>query len=565
MKKQKLFEKAKDLPIKPGCYLMKNSRGDVIYVGKAKSLKSRVSSYFSGAEKDKKTTILVGHISDFEFILVASDAESYVLENNLIKKHSPKYNIRLKDDKSYPYVYLDLGEKYPRIEYKRKFKRKSSMEIFGPFTTGSNVKEVVKLLRKLFYVRDCSNRQLKSRKRPCLLFQMDQCQGPCVSKVSEAEYSRHISKIVQFFCGRPEPTLMALEERMQNYAEIEEFEKAASIRDSIKRLEEFVSQSVQQNAEDLKGERSLDVIGFYKGDEEVELSFFIVRNGILLGSKNFSFRGLVSDSNLDEEIERYILQYYEKTNDSIPKRIVISFERNRRDIFGEALNLLLNERSPHKVRFSGSNGTFKSISGLVDQQAKEYQRVRLSHQESIYSGLKRLGELLGMSERPVVLECYDIAVWSGSSPTASQVVFHEGRPDRSAYRHFHMEEREEGNNDFEMMKEVLTRRMAHGVLPDAFIVDGGKGQINSFVSVLRDLGLDIPVAGIAKERTTSDFKSKEVEKSEERLVIPGRSNSYPLRKNPALFRILVEMRDEAHRFSRRLHHKAELKRIIPGI
>ncbi len=563
MKKEQLLQKAKDLPTKPGCYLMKDSRGEIIYVGKAKSLKSRVSSYFNNSEKTPKTQILVGHIVDFDFFLAASDAESYVLENNLIKKYSPKYNIRLKDDKSYPYVFLDLAASFPRIEYKRKFKRKKTMEIFGPFTTGSNIKEVVKLLRKLFYIRDCSDHQFKSRKRPCLLFQMGQCQAPCVKKVTKEEYAKNVDKVINFFSGKPEVVLNDLDSRMYQFAENEEFEKAASIRDSIQMLNEFINQSVQQNAEDLKGERSIDVIGIFKGDEEVELSFFIVRNGLLLGSKNFSFSSLLTDD-LDEEIERYLLQYYEKTNDSLPSRIVFPFNKERRELFGEALNLILKNKEMGKVQLSGNQGTFKAIAHLVHDQAVEHQRIRLSHQESLFSGLKRLGELLGMKERPVVLECYDIAIWNGSSPTASQIVFHEGRPDRSHYRHYHLEVREEGNNDFEMMKEVLARRIPHGNLPDAFIVDGGKGQVSSFMAVLEDLKIDIPVAGIAKERTKSDFKSKDIEKSEERLVIPGRSNSYPLRKAPALFKILVEMRDEAHRFSRRLHHKTELKRVIPG-
>lgn len=561
---QKLLEFAKSLPTKPGCYLMKNSTDEIIYVGKAKNLKSRVSSYFNNSEKNNKTTILVSHIKTVEFMVVGTDAEAYILENNLIKKHSPRYNIRLKDDKSYPYMIIDNSKKFPRIEYKRKFRRKTSMDIYGPFVSGSNISNVIKVLRKYFKIRDCSDHQLKQRKVPCLLHQMDMCDAPCVNKVTESDYLKSIGLIKEFITGKNDYVLNSLEEKMLESSEKEEFEKAASIRDDLTILTEFSSERKLQLVENLQKDINVDIISYYQGKDEVEISIYIMRDGILLGHKNFNFSIFQCDDDVEMEFEKYILQYYRNTNDSLPARVVLPLDSKKRTVFKKAINGLLDDSIQTSIQISGIEHTYKKLSKLVYDQAMETQKVRLTNSESVYSALAKLKELLGLKERPVVLECYDIAVWDGHSPTASQIVFHDGVPDKKAYRHYALETREEGNNDFAMMKEVLSRRIKYGKLPDVFIVDGGKGQVSSFQSVLREFGIDTPVAGIAKERTKSNFKSSSVAKTEERLIIPNRLNPYSLSRFPALFRIVVQMRDEAHRFSRRLHHKKELKRVIPG-
>jgi excinuclease ABC subunit C len=557
--KIKLSDKAKSLPTKPGCYLMKNSSSEIIYVGKAKSLRNRVSSYFSNAQKNGKTEILISHIREFDFVLTQTDAEAFVLENTLIKKHIPKYNIRLKDDKSYPYVVIDHNEKFPRIQYKRKLKKKKRIEIFGPFVHGSNISEVIRIVTKAFKLRDCSLREFKSRKEPCLLFQMKQCDAPCVNKISFENYEVEMNCALDVFRGKGRKSLRALEKRMLLYAEKEDFEQAAMVRDYIETLNSFISFSKQENAQMHTGQKNVDLVSYHQGDIEIDLSIYIIRNGIMLGHKNFHFPNQYIGESLEEEICAYLFQYYTESFDTYPEHLILPFKDS---VFKTMKDAMENLEQAILVKSPGKR--FKSLMDLATSQAFESQRVRLSNQESIYVGLNKLKDLLKLKERPIVLECYDIAIWQGASPAASQIVFIEGKAEKTRYRHYKMQELPEGNNDFAMMSELISRRIKHGALPDVFIVDGGKGQISSFQAVLEEQEVEIPVVGIAKSKSgkNQNFSDKDVYKSEERLFIPGRVNPYYLRKNMSLYRIIVQMRDEAHRFSRRLHHKNEKSRTF---
>lgn len=557
----KLEEKARILPTKPGCYLMKNKAEQIIYVGKAKNLRARVSSYFNNSPKNAKTEILVSHIRDFDFIITENDAESFVLENNLIKKHSPKYNIRLKDDKSYPYVVINHNEEFPRLEFVRRVKRAKGLEVYGPFVTGSNIWQVLQILTKSFSLRDCKLSDFKSRKEPCLLYQMNQCSAPCVGKISSDDYSRDLKLGIDLFSGQGHKAMKELERKMQLAAEAEEFERAAQIRDNLQILGEFANNFKQTNAE-LDNEKDIDIVAFYQGEIEVDLSIYMMRNGILLGHKNFSFANIDIEESLEDSVMNFLFQYYSNTYDSLPQLIVTQFKEEDNQLFESAVITLsknIRVRSPQKK--------YDSLLNLTRDHAFEQQRVRMSHEDSVYVGLNKLKDLLGLKERPVVLECYDVAIFQGSSPTASQIVFHDGKPDKKNYRYYHLEERPEGNNDFAMMRELIMRRSDNGNLPDVFIVDGGLGQVNVFKEALKELNIPIPVIGIAKSKvvkTKDGFKSEEIKKSEERLIIPGRSNPYMLNQNRSLFKIIVQMRDEAHRFSRKLHHKEEKKRLIPN-
>jgi len=548
-----LLNKAKSLPKKPGCYLMKNTQGNVIYVGKAIDLRSRVSSYFNKSSKNAKTEILVGHIREFDFILVDNDTEAFVLENNLIKKYSPKYNIRLRDDKTYPYVLVDFNETYPRLHYVRKFKRGKGKEFFGPFVHGSNISEILRVLQKTFELRDCSISEFKGRKEPCLLYQMGHCSAPCVGKIDPDLYSKNLDFALNFLRGKGNKSLKELDKRMHVFAEEEKFEKAATIRDGMGVLKPFLEYSQQKNAE-LKGkQQDVDIIATHQGDIETDISIFMVRNGILLGNKDFHFPTVDITTELEDEILGFLFQYYSTTQDTLPEHIILPFKKTSLELFESALNSLDKFDS---VKVKGPGKKFKSLIELTKNHAIEHQRMRLTSQESLFVGLSKLKELLSLNERPVKLECYDVAIWQGKSPTASQIVFIEGKADKKQYRYYKLKELPEGNNDFAMMKEVLKRRLKHGLLPDVFIVDGGKGQVSAFKEVLKEFELDIPVVGIAKA------KSIKTKKTEERLIIPGRSNPYLLLKNRSLFKIIVGMRDEAHRFSRKLHHKHEKKRAL---
>jgi excinuclease ABC subunit C len=560
----KLLEKAKTLPTKAGCYLMKKSLGEkevILYVGKAKNLRSRVGSYFNNSAKSAKTEILVSHIEEFDFIMTETDAEAFVLENNLIKKYSPKYNIRLKDDKSYPYVCVDLNDDFPKLSYERRPKKKKGVEVYGPFVVGSNISEILRILTKSFELRDCTKRDFNSRKEPCLLYQMKQCSAPCVDLISKENYKKDLELALSFFKGKGRKGLKELESRMHKFAENEQYESAAMVRDNLALLEEFVDFSKQKNAQ-LKGEhRDIDIFAFHVGDIEIDISLYMMRKGVLLGHKNFHFPKIDSNEELEDELAQFLFQYYTTTFDSPPELLVTEFSTE----LSETLSSALKKGANFNIKCINPGKKYQSLMNLTKDHAFEHQRVRILNEDSVYIGLNKLKDLLSLKERPVLLECYDVAIFQGSSPTASQIVFHDGRPDKKAYRHYHLEERPEGNNDFAMMKEVIERRLKKGNLPDVFIVDGGIGQVNMFVNALKDLDYSIPVVGIAKskvDKKKTSFKDKNVSRSEERLIIPGRSNPYYLSKCKSLFKIVVQMRDEAHRFSRRLHHKEEKKKLI---
>ncbi len=544
---------------------MKNKEDKVIYVGKAKNLKSRVTSYFNQSVKTPKTEILVSHIVDFDFIITGNDTEAFVLENNLIKKYAPKYNIRLRDDKTYPYVVVNFAEPFPRLEFVRRPERTKNKVIFGPFVTGSNIWEVMKLLTKSFGLRDCTLRDFLSRKEPCLLYQMRQCTAPCVKLITSEEYDKNLNFALNFFKSREKSleSLKILEDRMHGAATNEDFEHAAILRDQIKLLTDFMASAQQKNTE-LHGEAvNVDVMAYHVGDIEVDISLYMIRNGILLGHKTFHFAVADMMEDVHEEVMVYMLQYYTNTFESMPDLIVISDEDERLKSWEQALNESL--KLDNKIKVESPKRKYKSLYDLTKKHSEESQRIRLSNQESIYVGLNKLKDLLDLKERPITLECYDVAIWQGKSPTASLIYFHDGKPDKKRYRHYHLEERPEGNNDFAMMQELFTRRLEHGDFPDVFVIDGGIGQVNSVLAVLKEKNVNVPVVGIAKSKTIESaegFKDADINKSDERLIIPNRVNPFILHKSPALFRIIVQMRDEAHRFSRKLHHKTEEKRLF---
>jgi excinuclease ABC subunit C len=324
-------------------------------------------------------------------------------------------------------------------------------------------------------------------------------------------------------------------------------------------LSDFANNFKQANAE-LDQERDIDIAAFYQGETEVDLSIYMMRNGILLGHKNFSFSNLEIIDDVEETINNFLFQYYSSTYDSLPELIITQMTDESNKLLEAGMKTLVTN-----IRVRPPQKQYDSLLNLTRDHAFEQQRVRMLHEDSVYVGLNKLKDLLGLRERPVVLECFDVAIFQGTSPTASQIVFHDGKPDKKKYRHYHLEERPEGNNDFAMMKELITRRSDNGNLPDVFIVDGGLGQVNIFREALKEFNILIPVVGIAKSkvvRTKNGFKNEDIKRSEERLIIPGRANPFMLNQNRSLFKIIVQMRDEAHRFSRKLHHKEESKRIF---
>ena len=553
----KLCQKAKSLPEKPGCYLMKKEDGQVIYVGKAKDLSKRVSSYFLDSQKDIKTEFLIRNIFDFDFIVTDNETEALVLENNLIKKHRPKYNIRLKDDKSYPYVVFDFSLEFPSLLYLRNVKKKKKQLVFGPFVTGSNISEIVKIIKKSLRLRDCSNYEFKSRKQPCILFQMNQCSGPCCDKIAKEEYHELVNIALDVFKGSGKKIKHYLNQEMQKLVASEEFERAAQVRDDLVKIESFLKYNVAQNVELYEKNKNIDVISYVKGEKETDIVIHMVRNSLLLGCRGFYFANnfLVKDDDLESSLFSFLYEYYETLVGQLPEMIILSFDHEEIEVFKKALNHLYQ---PEKIEVFSNRPKYLPLIKLATDQARENQKLRAHNAGNEYLGLTKLAEILNLKEIPRNLECYDVAIWQGKSPTASQIVFHDGLPEKSSYRLYELEERPEGNNDFAMMRELMERRIKHGNLPDIFVVDGGVGQVRQLLDVLKENKSNIPVVGIVKKRSGKVNSQKQVD----RLVIPGRKNYYSLNKSKELMYLLVHMRDEAHRFSRTLHHKHEHQRVL---
>ncbi|MBI2519445.1 MAG: excinuclease ABC subunit UvrC [Bdellovibrio sp.] len=551
---EKLLAKAKSLPTGPGCYLMKAKDDEVLYVGKAKNLKARVVTYFNESSKALKTIHMVEKVRDFDFIIAGNEAEALIIEHNLIKKHSPRYNIRLRDDKSYPYVVIALGESFPTFRYLRRPKRNDPKTlVFGPFPNAGEVSEVLRLMIKCFGLRDCSLQEFNSRREPCLLYQMKQCTAPCRQLVGKKEYDELMQSALAFFQGAPDKTIDHLKQRMLAFAQTEAFEHAAFIRDSLPLLEKFVLAEKQTNAE-LDGlHKDIDILAYHVGEIEVDISLYLVRNNLLLGSKAFHFPLADCQEEIEMELIRFALQYYAETHDSLPVAIVTDLSAPATTLFQVGVSKVCD--APIEV-FSPKIA-YPELFRLASEHAREGQRIRVLNEEGPFVGLGFLQNLLHLKERPKRLECIDIAIWQGERPTAGIVVFEEGRPVKKDYRFYHLTARPEGNNDFAFMREALAKRFEKRHYPDVFVLDGGKGQLSQFVSLLEEYKLSIPVVALAKERGGDVVK-------QERIFIPGRSNPLPLIKSRALMKILVFMRDEAHRFSRKLHHHAFHKDRLGG-
>lgn len=568
-------EELKKLPAKPGVYIMHDEQDTILYVGKAVNLRNRVRSYFRenigrGPQIDK----MVSLIARFEYIVTDSELEALILENNLIKEHLPKYNTLLKDDKTYPYIKVTVGEAYPRILFVREMK-KDKARYFGPYTSAGAVKDTIELLNKLYKLRTC-NRSLPKdigEGRPCLNYHIGQCSAPCQNLVSREEYREQVEKALNFLNGNYQPILKELQGKMQDAAEKMEFEEAAKYRDLFNSVK---SVSQKQKISDSVGE-DRDIIALAEDDRDAVVQVFFVRDGRLIGREHF-YMTHIEGQKKSRILQEFVKQFYAGTP-FIPREIMLQYEVEEQTLIEQ----WLTEKKEGRVKLIVPKiGTREKLVELAAQNASlvlSKDKERIAREESRTTGaVKEIADLLGLPGI-VRMEAFDISNISGFANVGSMVVFEKGKPKRSDYRKFRIQS-VAGPDDYACMREVLTRRFRHGMeeqsklkeqdldnslgsftrFPDVLMMDGGRGQVNIALSVLEELNIHIPVCGMVKD---DNHRTRGLYYNNVELPIDSRSEG---------FKLITRIQDEAHRFAieyhRSLRSKSQVKSVldeIPGV
>jgi len=553
--------------MKPGVYIHRDSKGKVLYVGKSSSLRNRLRSYFGSKNNlDDKTTELVSRISDFEFIVTESDQEALLLENALIKKYKPRFNIRLKDDKTYPYIKVDLAEEFPRVYVTRRTANDGA-RYFGPFASAGSVRKTLDLLKRLFPYRSCTKTITGTDDRPCLEFHIKRCVAPCTGYASKLDYTNVIDQVLMFLEGNTKEVVSELEAAMLEASDQLEFERAGALRDRLKAIERvYEGQKVVG-----LGRENFDVIAAAYGGEEAWVEIFFVRQGNLIGRDHFTMSG-TRDETGDEILARFIEQFYSSAS-HVPRRILIPETVNR----VESINAWLEFRRGGPVDISipqrgPKRRLLKMVSDNAEQGLEQLKLKWISDSNRMELAMSELQEQLNLPNLPQRIECYDISHIQGTNTVASMSVFQNGTPLSSDYRRFKIKSHDR-NDDFASMKEVLTRRFkrlknareggeenaSFAASPDLVLIDGGKGQLSSAVEAMLYLGLqDIQLASIAKR--------------EEEIFLPDAAEPVIMPRNSQGLFLLQRARDEAHRFAitfhRNLRGKSSVKSAldsVPGI
>ena len=571
---EKLETILSSLPETPGCYLMKDESGKIIYVGKAINLKNRVRSYFQKSiDHSYKTRRMVENIRDIEWIVVASELEALILEMNLIKEHRPFYNVRLKDDKRYPYIKIHWQDDFPKISVTRNMVQDGS-RYYGPYTSVWAVHQTLDILRKIFPYLTCAREITGKDPRPCLYFDIHLCSGPCIGAISKADYRQMIEDLAKFLEGKTDPVLKRLQVEMARASNQLNYEKAAVVRDQIQAVERVVErQKIISNER-----KDSDVIAMARNNGEACVQIFFIRSGKLIGREYFILEGTEDEANA-EILEEFIKQFYSQAA-YIPNKVMLPQEVEEAMIINEWLN---TRRGGEKVQISvPKRGQSKELVKMAAENAAETLRsLEIRWKADKDRQRDALGEIqaaLGMSEPPNRIECYDISNTQGTASVGSMVVFEQGIPNKKLYRRFNIRT-VTGPDDFASMREVLTRRfsnyfseneakdtpgykpdLAFSILPDLLIVDGGKGQLRQAMDVLQDISL------------TDQFTIVGLAKQEEELFLPHRSESVRLDDHSQGYYLVQRIRDEAHRFAITAHRNRRGKigltsrlDTIPGI
>lgn len=563
MRNERLKNKLDQLPAQPGVYLFRDDHGKIIYVGKAKSLRSRVRSYFQDSvPPHPKLLSMRKRIADLEIIVVHSEVEALILENNLIKEYQPRYNINLKDDKSYPYIRI-TNEEFPRIFATRTIVRDGSVYL-GPYTEAKNLRAILRSLRKIFPVRSCklpltSETIAQGKYKVCLDYHIKRCDGPCIGKVSSEEYRRMIQQVVRLLNGKTKELIEEFQREMQDAAGKLEFEKAARLRDQIQRIEQFYFTPPLVASEKLE---DMDILSLARVPDDGVLVLFRIRDGKVVGKSHFYFSDI--DGKDDQEVLDSFVSGKYLEQDNIPGEIIVPFESE----FLAAYQQWFREQRQMKVRFHVPHrGDKKKLLDMVRKNAElllqEVLLQKIQKESRIHHSVLALQKDLQLKNPPIRIEAFDISNIQGKYPVASMVGFENGKPKKSDYRHYHIREKNTPD-DFRMMEEVVTRRYRRVLeenlpRPDLIVIDGGKGQLNTAVEVLKRLGLEsVPIIGLAKR--------------EEEVFVPGQKEPLPLDKESVSVKLLRQIRDEAHRFALTFHRKtrtqSEMTSVldeIPGI
>lgn len=565
-------EELKKLPGQPGVYIMHDAKDAIIYVGKAISLKNRVRQYFqSSRDKTAKIKQMVSKIARFEYIVTDSELEALVLECNLIKEHRPRYNTMLKDDKTYPYIKVTASEEYPRILFSRQMK-KDKNKYFGPFTSAGAVKDTIELIRKIYRIRACSRKlpQDMGKDRPCLYYHIHQCDAPCQGYISQADYQKSVKQAVGFLNGQYEPVMKYLEEKMRTASETMEFEKAIEYRDLLDSVRKVAQKQkiTSQSMEDR------DIIAMAKDERDAVVQVFFVRDGKLIGREHFHMNLTGSESKA-EILNSFVKQFYAGTP-FVPHEIWVQEELEDAEVIAS----FLTARRGQKVRFVVPKmGEKERLVELAEKNAKmvlsqDKEKIKREELRTI-GAMNQIGSWIGLSGIKQV-EAYDISNISGFESVGSMIVYENGRPKRNDYRKFRIRT-VQGPNDYASMREVLLRRFSHGLeetkklqaeggdlamgsftrFPDLLMMDGGRGQVNIALEVLRELQLEIPVCGMVKDdnHRTRGLYYQNVE--------------IPIDRHSEGFQLITRIQDEAHRFAieyhRSLRGKEQVRSVLDDI
>jgi excinuclease ABC subunit C len=563
-----ITEKLGHLPARPGVYLMRDKGGKVIYVGKANDLRSRVRAYFNSSDERCQVEFLVRRVEDVETLVTSNAKEALILENNLIKQYKPRYNIRLKDDKSYLSIKVTTQHPWPRIFATRKIV-KDGNRYFGPFSSAVAARETIDIIEKHFLLRNCTDHNFRNRSRPCLQYQIKRCWAPCVLPVSQEEYREQVRQAMLFIEGRQQELIAELKKKMQERAEALEYEAAAKIRDQIQAVEKTLEK--QRMVSHWGADQ--DIFGLYREGGFIEVQVLLVRQGKLTGNQSYSLEDLEFP---DEEIMAGLLTQFYQGHRFIPDEILLPVTLEDR----EAREEYLGDRKGKKVNILiPQRGDKRQLVEMAAENARQSFFERHDQEKARETMLQELQSQLRLKTYPHHIECYDISTIHGAHAVGSMVTFINGEPDKTRYRHYRIRsiDPSSGGDDFGMMLEVLKRRFSRGKeeadLPDLVVVDGGKGQLAMALAAMREVGVSgVDAVGLAKMRVQAAARSATIERLEERVFLPGQSNPVILKRNSNALFLLQRVRDEAHRFAITYHKKLRTKQTlysaldrIPGV